>query len=37
MTLFSSLKINPVFNAVLDKFFNGTKDSNTLKIIEKEK
>jgi len=35
MTLFSSLNIDPVFDAVLDKFFNGTKDSSTLQIIKK--
>jgi uncharacterized protein (DUF1810 family) len=36
MTLFSSLNINPVFQSVLDKFFNGAKDTKTLKIIGKE-
>ena len=35
MTLFSSLKINPVFQKVLDKFFNGAKDSKTLELISK--
>jgi uncharacterized protein (DUF1810 family) len=35
MTLFSSLKINPVFQKVLDKFFNGAKDSKTLELIGK--
>ena len=35
MTLFSSLKINPVFQKVLDKLFNGAKDSKTLELIGK--
>jgi uncharacterized protein (DUF1810 family) len=35
MTLFSSLNINPVFQKVLDKFFNGAKDSKTLELIGK--
>jgi len=33
MTLFSSLNINPVFQKLLDKFFNGIKDDKTLQII----
>jgi len=34
MTLFSSLDDpNPVFQKVLNKFFNGTKDYQTLRII----
>lgn len=34
MTLFAALKnTNPVFELVLKKFFNGTKDDQTLKII----
>lgn len=33
MTLFSSLNMDPVFDEVLQKFFNGAKDTNTLKII----
>lgn len=34
MTLFSSLQnTNPVFQLVLDKFFNGLKDLTTLQII----
>ncbi len=34
MTLFSSLKeADPVFQLVLDKFFNGAKDSRTLELI----
>jgi uncharacterized protein (DUF1810 family) len=38
MTLFSSLPhTNPVFQLVLEKFFQGTKDYETLKIIEKQK
>ena len=35
MTLFSSLNINPVFQMVLDKFFNGTGDTKTLELIGK--
>ncbi len=35
MTLFSSLpNTNPVFELVLEKFFNGTKDNKTLRIID---
>ena len=35
MTLFSSLhNTNPVFQLVLEKFFNGTKDNKTLRIID---
>jgi uncharacterized protein (DUF1810 family) len=34
MTLFSSLaNTHPVFQLVLEKFFNGTKDQKTLQII----
>ncbi len=34
MTLFAALQnTNPVFQSVLDKFFNGNKDSRTLEII----
>jgi uncharacterized protein (DUF1810 family) len=37
MTLFSSLHhSNPVFQSVLEKFFNGTKDNKTLQIITEE-
>lgn len=37
MTLFSSLPdTNPVFQLVLDKFFNGTKDNRTLAQIKKQ-
>jgi uncharacterized protein (DUF1810 family) len=36
MTLFSSLNINPVFQMVLDKFFNGTGDNKTLELIGKQ-
>lgn len=37
MTLFSSLhNSNPVFQSVLEKFFNGTKDNKTLQIITEE-
>ncbi|MCW3092689.1 MAG: calpastatin [Ferruginibacter sp.] len=35
MTLFSSVNNpNPIFQKVLDKFFNGTKDNKTLRILE---
>jgi len=35
MTLFSSVNgADPVFNLVLEKFFNGSRDHLTLKIIE---
>jgi len=34
MTLFASLKeTNPVFQKVLDKFFNGKRDERTIEII----
>lgn len=33
MTLFSATNVNPVFEKVLNKFFNGTKDDKTLQII----
>ena len=34
MTLFSAiLNTNPVFQSVLEKFFNGAKDNKTLQII----
>ena len=37
MTLFSSLPdANPVFQAILEKFFNGTKDDKTLQIMESQ-
>ena len=36
MTLFSSLNSNPVFDLVLQKFFNGVKDKKTLEIIDRE-
>ncbi len=35
MTLFSFLNINTVFDQVLDKFFDGAKDSDTMEIINK--
>ncbi|MEO6329361.1 MAG: DUF1810 domain-containing protein [Ginsengibacter sp.] len=36
MTLFSSLQnTNPVFETVLKKYFNGTKDLRTLALIER--
>ncbi len=36
MTLFAALPdTNPVFQLVLKKFFDGTKDSKTLQILEK--
>ncbi|MEO6453498.1 MAG: DUF1810 domain-containing protein [Ginsengibacter sp.] len=35
MTLFNSIQnTNPVFEAVLKKYFNGTKDVKTLQIIQ---
>jgi uncharacterized protein (DUF1810 family) len=34
MTLFASLGVNSVFDAVLKKYFNGNKDQKTLQIIE---
>ena len=34
MTLFAHLNMNPVFNAVLDKFFKGETDERTLSIIQ---
>lgn len=38
MTLFSSLNnVDPVFQKVLDKFFDGEKDEKTLEILEEEK
>ena len=37
MTLFSALNINPVFDLVLDKFFDGVKDHQTLQIISQQK
>ena len=37
MTLFASLAdATPVFNEVLEKFFDGERDSKTLKILESE-
>ena len=33
MTLFASLGTNPVFQQVLDKFYGGTPDDKTLRII----
>lgn len=37
MTLFSLLKnSNPVFQKVLEKFFNGMKDQKTIELIEGE-
>ena len=35
MTLFSATRVNPVFDKVLDKFFNGVEDDKTLQIIGK--
>jgi uncharacterized protein (DUF1810 family) len=38
MTLFASLpNTHPVFQLVLEKFFNGTKDYKTLQILEKQR
>lgn len=37
MTLFSALQnTDPVFQLVLEKFFNGTKDDKTLQLLEKQ-
>jgi len=37
MTLFALIpNTDPVFQLVLDKFFNGTKDNKTLRLIDKE-
>jgi len=37
MTLFASLPdADPVFQAVLNKFFNGTKDETTLRILKQQ-
>ncbi|MDB4903802.1 MAG: calpastatin [Mucilaginibacter sp.] len=37
MTLFAALPdANPVFQSVLEKFFNGTKDIKTLQIIQEK-
>lgn len=37
MTLFAAVhNTNPVFQKVLDKFFNGTQDSKTLQIVENQ-
>ncbi|HUQ65466.1 MAG TPA: DUF1810 domain-containing protein [Flavitalea sp.] len=36
MTLFSSLNMNPVFDSVLDKFFQGKKDDQTLSILARQ-
>ena len=33
MTLFALLNMSPVFQSVLDKFFNGEQDTKTLRII----
>ena len=33
MTLFASLRTNPVFQQVLDKFYGGTPDDKTLRIL----
>jgi uncharacterized protein (DUF1810 family) len=35
MTLFDALNFDPVFQMVLDKFYNGEKDQKTLKIIKR--
>ena len=34
LTLFALLNANPVFEAVLQKFFNGKKDESTLHILQ---
>ena len=37
MTLFGALKnTNPIFQSVLDKYFNGTNDLRTLQLIDDE-
>ncbi len=37
MTLFASVKnANPIFQSVLDKFFDGQNDMNTLRLIANE-
>ena len=36
MTLFASLHTDPVFDLVLQKFFNGKKDDRTLQIIDRQ-
>ncbi|RHB42105.1 DUF1810 domain-containing protein [Enterocloster aldenensis] len=33
MTLFSIISVNPIFQQVLDKFFNGERDEQTILII----
>ncbi|GAA3924382.1 DUF1810 domain-containing protein [Hymenobacter algoricola] len=33
MTLFASLQSNPVFQAVLEKFFRGSADNKTLQLL----
>jgi uncharacterized protein (DUF1810 family) len=35
MTLFAQVCSNPVFAAVLDKYYQGARDSQTLKLLEK--
>lgn len=37
MTLFSYVSDNEIFNKVIDKFFNGSKDSTTIRICEEMK
>ena len=38
MTLFAALPgTDPVFQTVLDKFFNGTRDSKTIEILASQK
>lgn len=34
MTLFSYISDNEIFNKVIDKYFNGDKDLNTIRICE---
>ena len=36
MTLFASLQANPVFDNVLQKFFGGKRDDNTLRILQQQ-
>lgn len=35
MTLFDAVQPNDIFSQVLDKYFNGQRDSNTIEILQK--
>lgn len=37
MTLFAYISDDEIFNKVIDKFFNGNKDLNTIKICENKR